>query len=81
MIAMIAKQNYQIHQKDTGSTALQIVSLRKEINKEKLHLESNKKDIPARRALLKKISKERRFLSYLRKRNPDIYEKLKKDLK
>lgn len=78
---MVVKKNYQLHQKDTGSTALQIVSLRKEINKEKLHLESNKKDIPARRALLKKIAKERRFLSYLRKHNLNIYEQLKKDLK
>lgn len=78
---MIAKQNYQLHQKDTGSTALQIISLRKEINQEKLHLQSNKKDVPARRALLKKIAKERKFLTYLRKNNPDIYEKLVKELK
>jgi small subunit ribosomal protein S15 len=75
---MVIKTNYQLHQKDTGSTALQIVSLRKEINREKLHLENNKKDIPARRALLKKIAKERRFLTYLRKHNPNIYEDLKK---
>lgn len=78
---MVIKTNYQLHQKDTGSTSLQIVSLRKKINREKLHLESNKKDIPAKRALLKKIAKERKFLSYLRKRNPDIYEDLKKNLK
>ena len=78
---MVIKTNYQLHQKDTGSTALQIISLRKEINKEKFHLENNKKDIPARRALLKKISKERRFLKYLKKNNLNIYEQLKKDLK
>ncbi|MDR1670218.1 MAG: 30S ribosomal protein S15 [Spiroplasmataceae bacterium] len=78
---MTEKQNYQLHQKDTGSTSLQIISLRKQINQEKIHLESNKKDIPARRALLKKIAKEKRFLLYLQKRNPDIYVELKKGLK
>ncbi|WNE40051.1 MAG: 30S ribosomal protein S15 [Mycoplasmataceae bacterium] len=75
---MVIDINYQLHQKDTGSTALQIVSLRKEIDREKLHLESNKKDIPAKRALLKKIAQERRFLAYLKKNNLDIYEKLMK---
>ncbi|WNE40751.1 MAG: 30S ribosomal protein S15 [Mycoplasmataceae bacterium] len=78
---MIAKQNYQLHQKDTGSTALQIISLRKETNQEKIHLESNKKDIPAKLALLRKIAKEKRFLNYLKKNNPNIYEKLIKELK
>ena len=75
---MIVKKNYQHHEKDTGSTAFQLIALREEINKEKFHLERNKKDIPAKRALLKKIAKEKRFFQYLKRRNPDIYEKLKK---
>jgi small subunit ribosomal protein S15 len=78
---MITKKNYQLHGKDTGSTSLQLIALREEINKEKLHLGKNKKDIPAKRALLKKIAKEKRFFQYLKKNSPDIYEKLKKELK
>jgi len=78
---MITKKNYQLHGKDTGSTSLQLIALREEINKEKLHLGKNKKDISAKRALLKKIAKEKRFFQYLKKNSPDIYEKLKKELK
>ena len=78
---MIVKKNYQLHEKDTGSTTLQLISLREEINKEKFHLAKNKKDIPAKRALLKKIAKEKKFFKYLKKHNPDAYDKLKKELK
>jgi small subunit ribosomal protein S15 len=78
---MIARKNYQLHEKDTGSTAFQLIALREKINKEKFHLGKNKKDIPAKRALLKKIAKEKKFFQYLKKRSPDVYEKLKKQLK
>ncbi|MEG7978598.1 MAG: 30S ribosomal protein S15 [Mollicutes bacterium UO1] len=78
---MITNKNYQLHEKDTGSTVLQLISLRAEINKEKFHLVKNKKDVPVKRALLKKIAKEKKFFKYLKKNNPDIYDKLKKELK
>jgi len=77
---MITKKNYQLHEKDTGSTVVQIISLREKIEKEKTHLEKNKKDIPAGRALKKKIAKEKKFFRYLKKHNPDAYDKLKKEL-
>ena len=77
---MITRKNYQLHEKDTGSTAVQIISLREKIEKEKKHLEKNKKDIPAGRALKEKIAKEKKFFRYLKKHNPDIYEKLRKEL-
>ena len=78
---MIVKKHYLLHEKDTGSTAVQIISLREEIEEEKFHLAKNKKDVPAKRALLKKIAKEKRFFQYLKSKKPDIYEKLKKELK
>lgn len=78
---MLLKENYRFHQKDTGSTAVQIILLRKKIKEEKIHLEKNKKDIPVKRALLKKVAKEKRFFQYLKRRNPNVYEKLKKELK
>ena len=40
-----------------------------------------RKDVPAKRPLLKKIAKEKRFFQYLKKNNPDVYDKLKKELK
>jgi len=78
---MLLKESYRFHQKDTGSTAVQIILLRKKIKEEKIHLEKNKKDIPVKRALLKKVAKEKRFFQYLKRCNPNVYEKLKKELK
>ncbi|CAG8834697.1 18186_t:CDS:1, partial [Racocetra persica] len=46
---------------DTGSTALQIISLRRGLKRLGGHLQENKKDVPAARALKKKIAKEKRF--------------------
>ena len=60
---------------------MQIISLREGIKKEAAHLKKNKKDIPAERALKKKLAKEKRFFQYLKKNNPEAYEKLKKELK
>lgn len=91
---MINNKNYQLHEKDTGSTAVQIISLNAQIKKLVEHGERNRKinfnekrkkerwkDVPAKRALLKKIAKEKRFFQYLKKCNPEVYEKLKKELK
>ncbi|CFW92912.1 30S ribosomal protein S15 [endosymbiont DhMRE of Dentiscutata heterogama] len=78
---MIMKKNYQLHEKDTGSTALQIISLRRGLKRLGGHLKENKKDVPAARALKNKIAKEKRFFKYLKRRNPNAFEKLKKELK
>ena len=78
---MITKKNYQLHEKDTGSTAVQIISLRERLKEIGEHLKKNKKDIPAERALKKIIAKEKRFFQYLKKNNIDTYDKLKKELK
>ena len=91
---MISNKNYQLHEKDTGSTAVQIISLNAQIQKLIEHGNRNRKvnrgekrkkerwkDVPAKRALLKKIAKEKRFFQYLKKHNPDVYDKLKKELK
>ena len=78
---MSLKEKYSLHEKDTGSTPIQIISLRERLKVIGEHLKKNKKDVPAERALKKNIAKEKRFFQYLKKRNPDIYERLKKDIK
>jgi ribosomal protein S15P/S13E len=40
---MITKKNYQLHQKDTGSTALQIISLNAQIQQLVEHGNRNRK--------------------------------------
>ena len=74
-------KKYQFHEKDTGSTTFQIILLSEEIEKEKSHLAKNKKDIPSKRALLKKIAHRRRFYQYLGKHNPEILQKLRNESK
>jgi ribosomal protein S15 len=76
----IEKEKYLLHRNDTGSTAIQIIFLREKIEKEKNHLKNNHKDVSVKRSLLKKIAGERRLFSYLKRRNPEVYFSLKKDL-
>jgi small subunit ribosomal protein S15 len=71
-------KKYRHHEKDTGSTECQVILLQEKITREKVHLVNNKKDIPTKRALLKKIAQQKIFLKYLQKNNPEVYEELKK---
>ena len=70
------KENYRLHEKDTGSTAVQIISLRQEIEEQKKHLRENHKDVPVKRSLLKKTASERRLLRYLKGRDFATYQKI-----
>src|SRR5688572_30196003 len=79
-------KKYQLHEKDTGSTAVQIILLSEEIEELKFHLSTknegkNKKDIPAKRSLLKKIAGRKTFYQYLVRNNPEVFQKLRKEPK
>ncbi|CAG8483218.1 23587_t:CDS:2 [Gigaspora margarita] len=71
-------EKYRQHAQNTGSTEYQLILLREQIAKEKNHLANNRKDIPAKRALLKKIARQKKYFSYLKKRSPQVYEDIKK---
>jgi len=79
-IAELTKK-YRLHEKDTGSTTVQIILLTEEIEKQKIHLAKNKKDVPAKRSLLKKIAQKKKFYQYLHKNNSLVWQELEKDLK
>jgi small subunit ribosomal protein S15 len=72
----ISKHRY--HEKDSGSTSLQILFLQESIEKEKIHLSKNRKDIPTQRALLKKIARVKNLFSYLKKSDPGKYSQMSK---
>ena len=74
-------KKYQLHEKDTGSTAFQIILLSEEIEKEKSHLAKNKKDVPSKRSLLKKNARRKRFYQYLVRNNPEVFQKLQNEHK
>ncbi|PPS45510.1 30S ribosomal protein S15 [Chroococcidiopsis sp. TS-821] len=68
--------NYQLHETDTGSSAVQIAMLTERINRLSEHLKSNQKDHSSRRGLLKLIGQRKRLLSYLQKEDREQYQNL-----
>lgn len=70
-----------VHDKDTGSSQVQVAVLTERINELSEHLEIHPKDDHSRRGLLGLVGKRRKHLNYLRLHQKDDYEKLLKDLK
>jgi len=70
------KQEYQQHEKDTGSVEVQVALLSKRISDLTTHFQSHKGDHNSRRGLLVMISKRRRLLDYLRNTELARYQKL-----
>ncbi len=68
------------HDKDTGSAEVQVALLSRQIDELASHLKRNPKDNHSRRGLLKMVSQRRKFLDYLRKREPAVHAKLVKKL-
>ena len=66
-------QELAIHEKDTGSTSVQIAHFTQRINNINKHLETMKKDHSSRRGLLILVSKRRKLLKYLKKTNIQEY--------
>ena len=61
---------------DTGSPEVQVALLTEKIKKLADHLKEHKKDVHSRRGLLSTVSKRRRLLSYLVKKNESRYRKI-----
>lgn len=70
------KQEYQQHEKDTGSVEVQVALLTKRIQDLTAHLQAHKGDHNSRRGLIVMVSKRRRLLDYLRSRDFSRYQKL-----
>lgn len=64
------------HEKDTGSTEVQVALLTRRINELSEHFKVHKKDHHSRRGLLDLVSQRRRLLNYLRRTGPDRYRAL-----
>ena len=66
-------QEFKTGDGDTGSPQVQIAILTTRINGLTEHMRTHKKDYATRRGLLALVSRRRRLLDYLRKRNPQAY--------
>jgi len=71
---------FKIHDKDTGSSKVQIALLTKRINDLTGHFKIHPKDHHSRRGLLKMVGQRRRFLNYIKRRNPSQYKTLIQEL-
>ena len=80
MISSAQKQTaiseYRTHDKDTGSSDVQVALLTERINGLSDHFKTHKKDHHSRRGLLKLVSQRRRLLTYLRRTEPKRYQAL-----
>lgn len=74
------RDKFKTHAKDTGSPQVQIALLTERINALTGHFKSHGKDFQSRRGLLKLVSRRRRLLSYLRRRDRKAYEEIIKKL-
>lgn len=61
---------------DTGSPEVQIALLTEKIKKLTEHLGEHKKDVHSRRGLLSTVSKRRRLIAYLKKKDEERYKKV-----
>lgn len=71
---------YQIKSGDTGSPEVQIALLTHRMEKLVSHLKGNPSDNHSRRGLLGIVSKRRRLLHYLEKRDNDRYKDIVKKI-
>jgi small subunit ribosomal protein S15 len=67
---------YRIHEKDTGSSNVQVALLTKRINDLTSHFKLHPKDHHSRRGLLKLVGQRRHLLNYVNRRDPNEYRAL-----
>lgn len=84
MLATKKKQTiikkHQIHEKDTGSSEVQVAVISTQIDELAKHLKKHKKDNHSRRGLIKMVADRRNHLKYLERKDKARYEALVKKL-
>jgi len=73
-------RKHGLHEKDTGSTPVQIALLTERINSLTEHFQTHAKDHHGRRGLLRMVQQRRRLLEYLRRTNLERYRQLLTEL-
>ena len=68
--------DYKTHNNDTGSSQVQIALLTQRINELTEHFKVHKKDNHSRRGLLKMVSRRRKLLDYLKRKNIGEYHEI-----
>ena len=64
------------HEKDTGSSEVQVSQLTNKIENLAKHIKENKKDKHSSLGLIKAVNKRKKLLEYLKKNNLDSYKEV-----
>jgi len=67
---------YRVHDKDTGSSEVQVALLTARIAHLTGHLQTHRKDAHSRRGLIQMTNRRRKLLNYLKKHELKKYEEL-----
>ncbi|MCC6520800.1 30S ribosomal protein S15 [Candidatus Nomurabacteria bacterium] len=71
----------QVHEKDTGSSKVQIAVISTRIDELAAHLKKHKKDDHSRRGLIKMVANRRAHMKYLERTDKAQLEEVKKLVK
>jgi small subunit ribosomal protein S15 len=69
-------RSFQVHEKDSGSTEVQVALITERINQLAEHLKTHEHDHHSRRGLLKLVGQRRRLLTYLSENDVKRYRQL-----
>ncbi len=69
-------EDFKTHTSDTGSSQVQVALLTERIKELTEHFKIHKKDHHSRRGLLKMVSRRRKLLDYLKRRDINEYHKV-----
>ena len=73
-------EKFKAHEKDTGSTEVQVALLTERINQLTGHMMANRHDYHTQRGLLKLVGQRRRLLAYMSREDVSRYNRLIKEL-
>jgi small subunit ribosomal protein S15 len=73
-------KNFGEHEKDTGSTAVQVALLTQRINSLTEHFKAHKKDFNSRVGLLRLVGQRKSLLDYLKNNDSEKYKELTEKL-
>ena len=69
-------KGFALHEKDVGSTVIQIGLLSEKINNLGDHFKKNKNDQHSTMGLLRAVNQRKRLLEYLKKNNSESYKNI-----
>jgi small subunit ribosomal protein S15 len=73
-------KKFQAHNKDTGSSEVQVAILTQKIINLTDHLQTHKKDKHSRRGLIGMVGKRRKLLRYMKNNDTQSYNEIIKEL-